>query len=249
MKAVKFLPTLAALALLAACNNHESVEQFGRVSFAADISDVAQTRAGASLGLTLPSKSDFTLTVADSGGQSVVGAVRLGDYDTQTGYPVGITYTASVVYGSVATEAFETPCFLGSKQFEVSSGETTAVSIDAAIANAVVRITVTDAFQKWFDDYTFTVTSGGGTAFTFAKGETRRLFIDPYKFTVSGTGVRAGNSVDIASSEFADLQAAHLYTVKYDVNEGQIGSATITVTFDDSFAGSQQIDYELNDNN
>lgn len=245
---IKQLSMLISLtACVIACSRPvETDGTTGTIKFRPTAVDFAQTTTKASLGLTLPDAGDFAVKAVNSYGETVLDLAKLSSYDESTAYPVG-NYTASVSYGSTSIEAFETPCYAGKKDFAVVDAQSTTVSIDASIANSVVRVAVTDAFASWFDDYSFTLTTPAGASLVFAKGETRRAFIEPYRFSLSGWGVRNSRRVEISSRDFDNLAAQTLYTVRFDVNEGQVGAATITISFDDTILGSQTIDAELND--
>ncbi len=243
---IRLSALLLAVLAVTGCSTENKMEQ-GRgsivVSLAADDSTIDMSRA--SLGLTAPAAGDFALTVSNAAG--VVGEwPKLSQYDTATTYDAG-NYTASVSYGSTSVEAFETPCFAGQKEFAIIGGETTSVSIRASIANAVVRVACTDNFASYFPEYSFTLNTARGTALSFPRGETRRAFIDPYDFTISGTAkTQTGASVNIEKS-FTGINPKTLYTVRFDVNSGNVGGATVTITFNDQPVAEIPVDIELND--
>lgn len=243
---IRLSALLLALLSVAGCSTEKTSEQ-GRgtlaVSLAADDSTIDLSRA--SLGLTLPAAGDFALTVSNSAG--IVGEWdKLSQYDATKTYDTG-NYTASVAYGSTAVEAFETPCFAGSKDFVILNDQTTSVTVPATIANAVVRIACTDNFAAYFPEYSFTLATARGTSIPFVQGETRRAFIDPYDFTVTGTALtQTGASVNIEKS-FTGIAAKTLYTVRFDVNSGNVGGATVTITFNDQPVAEIPVDIELNE--
>jgi hypothetical protein len=47
---------------------------------------------------------------------------------------------------------------------------------------------------------------------------------------------------------FSNIVAKTLYTVKFDVNSGAVGSATVTISFNDEPVAEIPVDIELNDN-
>jgi hypothetical protein len=240
------LATAAISAALSGCSKEKV--GYGTASFdaAADESVAVETKSTASLGLTkLPSASDFKLAVTgDNYSQSYA---RLSAYDATTKYAVG-SYSATVTYGDVSVEAFDTPCFKATSAFSIMDKQNTAVALKATIQNAVVFITYTDAFKKYFSDYTFTLkTSTFNTELAFAKGETRKAFISPAAFSVSGkVTTQTGEVKSVPSTTFSDIAAATYYKITYDVNGGAVGSATITVTIDDSIADTITLTIDLN---
>lgn len=236
----------AATLTMVGCSENGLESGRGRMSVALSTDDSAIDLTRGSLGLTAPAAADFALTISDATGEVLSEWTSIADYDETTLYNVG-NYSAKATYGKTSVEAFETPCFEGTKEFAIINDQTTAVKITAYVANAVVKIDCTDAFKNYFPSYSFALTTAAGTEIPFVAGETRRAFIDPYNFTVSGSATtQTGSTVKISKS-FTDIVAKTLYTVKFDVNSGAVGGATVTVTFNDEPVAEIPVDIELND--
>ena len=247
MTKFKTLALLFAVALTAVGCSDEGVESGrGRMSVALSTDDTAIELSRASLGLTKPAAADFALTISDVNGEVVGEWASIAEYDESTLYNVG-TYSAKATYGKTSVEDFESPCFEGTKEFAVLNDQTTEVKITAYVANAVVKIECTDAFKNYFTDYSFTLTTAAGTEIPFVAGETRRAFIDPYTFSVAGSATTQTGSTIKFSKEFSNIVAKTIYTVKYDVNSGNVGSTTVTVSFNDEPVAEIPVDIELND--
>ena len=111
----------------------------------------------------------------------------------------------------------------------------------------MIQVACTDAFKNYFTGYSFALTTAAGTEIPFVAGETRRAFIDPYTFTVTGSATtQTGSTVKIEKS-FSGIVAKTLYTVKFDVNSGNVGGATVTISFNDEPVAEIPVDIELND--
>ena len=236
-----------AIALTAVgCSDKELEAGRGRmrVALSADDSTLELTRA--SLGLNTPAAADFALTVFDATGEVVGEWTSLADYDEASVYNVG-NYSAKATYGKTSIEAFETPCFEGTKEFAILNDETTQVEITAYVANAVVKIECTDAFKNYFTAHNFVLTTAAGTELSFPADETRRAFIQPDSFRVTGTATTQTGSAVTINKEFSNLVAKTLYIVKFDVNSGNVGSATITISFNDEPVAEIPVDIELNE--
>jgi hypothetical protein len=246
-KTITFLAVAAiSAAALAGCAKEQG--GYGTASFIASADEIvaAETKATVSLGLSsLPSASDFKLSVTgDSYSQSYT---KLSAYDATTKYDVG-TYKAEVSYGDVSVEAFDTPCFKADTSFVIADKQNTAVVLKAKVQNSVVSIYYTDAFKKYFTDYTMTLkTSTFNTELAFAKGETRKAFISPATFSISGkVTTQTGETKSVPSTSFSGIAAGTYYKITYDVNGGAVGTATITVTIDDSLADTVTVSIDLN---
>lgn len=236
----------AATLTMVGCSENGLESGHGRMSVALSTDDSAIDLTRGSLGLTAPAAADFALTISDATGEVLSEWTSIADYDEATLYNVG-NYSAKATYGKTSVEAFETPCFEGTKEFAIINDQTTAVKITAYVANAVVKIECTDAFKNYFTDYSFTLTTAAGTEIPFVAGESRRAFIDPYTFSVEGSATtQTGSTVKISKS-FTNIAAKTLYTVKFDVNSGNVGDATVTITFNDEPVAEIPIDIELND--
>lgn len=215
-----------------------------RIALSADDSAIELTRA--SLGLNKPTAAEFSLTIMDETGEVVGEWDSIAAYDEATLYNAG-NYAAKARYGRTSIEAFETPCFEGTQAFTIVDDQTTSVEITAYVANAIVKIEYTDAFKNYFSDYSFTMTTAAGSQLPFAADETRRAFIQPDRFSMTGSATtQTGTRVPI-SKEFTNIAAKTLYTIKFDVNAGNVGNATITVSFNDEPVAEIPIDIELND--
>lgn len=247
MTKFKTLALLFAVALTSVGCSEEGLESGrGRMSIALSANDSAIEVARASLGLSKPAAADFALTISDAQGEIIGEWTSLTEYDENTLYDVG-NYTAMVKCGSTLNEAFETPCFEGTKEYAIVDEQTTAVQITAYVTNAVVKIDCTDAFKNYFTEYEFTLVTASDTKIPFVAGETRRAFIDPNNFSVKGSAkTQTGSTINFEKA-FSNIAAKTLYTVKFDVNSGNVGSATVTVSFNDEVVEEIPVDIELSD--
>ncbi len=210
-----------------------------------NIADV--TRSNVSDITPLPDKSDFDITItkeddapAWSGKQAAIPADGIE-------LPAG-RYVISATYGSADEEGFDKPYFTTRPDgiiFMNTGGKTDVIKVPVKLGNSIIKVVATEAFDKYFTDYTFTVTTGAGKKIDFHKGETRGAFIDAYKFSMNGTLTsQSGKSQSFTSQEYT-VEAATCYTVKFDV--GGAGGMTINISFDRKVTEITLDDIELND--
>lgn len=224
-KRTTIIVTVAALLAVCSCQKEE---QGGSLAIALTQGDVAEvvTKGKVSDYASLPDNSAFTLSV--SGGKNFSWSGMFDEWDNGTKLKAG-TYKASVSYGDPVQEGPSKPYFAGEAEFTIFGGETTEVNIPVSLGNCIVKIKCTDAFNSYFTSSAFAVTTGAGNVFPY-NGEA--IFIDAYKFTVSGTvTTQNGSSYSLVEKSW-NVDAATCYTVKYDVSNA--GSITVTVTFDDT---------------
>lgn len=239
--------SLCVLAALAALSCTKEVGKRPIVTFSlsgteADIVEV--TKGNVSSFTTLPQSGDFTLVVKASDGTEVYNGL-LSVYDaTTTTFPAD-NYSVKATFGAEGTEGFDKPYFVGTKDFEVHGGETTAVNIPVALGNSIVKFSYGEWFKKYFSSYSFQIVTGSGTTIDFAQGETKAAFVDAYKFTVKGNFTTQDGQSKTFEKEYASLEPAKCYTIGFEVSN--VGSTTLTVTFNDTVETVNLGETELND--
>lgn len=211
--------------ILCSCNKDE---QYGSLAVALEEGYVAEvvTKGNVSDYASLPDNGAFSLTI--TGGKKAGWSGPLSDWDSGTKLKAG-TYKAVVNCGDPEQEGPERPYFTGEKEFNITGGEVSEVGIPVSLGNCVVKISCTDAFNSYFKTSSFTITTGAGNVFSYTGSG---IFIDAYKFTVSGSvTAQNGASYNLADKTWT-VKGATCYNVKYDVDN--VGSVTVTISFDDT---------------
>ena len=254
MKKFFTIATLVALSLVS-CAKEQSqggVEGEGRVKLNLSIDNVVEvTRATTVIECETPSEEDFSVTIEG------VGHTYTAEYDAIPMFNDGDNYlrlgdyVANIVAGDVNDEGYDKVAFVGSSEFSVSARKQTDVAIVATIANAIVKVEVTDAFKGYFTDYELTLTTALGKKFDVTKQQ-EPIFVAPTSFTISGFATKQSNQsgaegvVVTLPEKKVDAAARTFYTVKFDVE--QAGSASLTITLNDTLVETYTIETELNDN-
>ena len=240
------IASLVALTLSACSKEATKPEQEGKGQVTIDCvveTNVVDTRANVSC--TTPAAEDFTLKIEGGNNYSAEYAT-IAEFNADSYLHHG-NYTATVTAGDIAEEGYDKATFVGSTDFVVEARKHSEVEITATIANALVKVEVTENFERYFE---------GGYALTLKTAVTAQeelLFIAPESFTVSGSATKQSaqsgkEGVTVALPQFnqSEVAAQTLYTVKLDVEEA--GSATLTITLNDTLVESIDIEQELNDN-
>lgn len=251
----KFFTIASLLALtLSACSKEvdKSDEKGeGRVSISCVVATtVDDTRANISC--TTPSAEDFTLTINGTSHtyEAVYDGVAAFNED---GYLYSGSYLATVSAGDIAEEGYDKAAFAGSASFTVEARQNTEVEVTATIANALVKVEVTDAFKTYFPGgYNLMLRTAAGNEFDVTE-QSELLFIAPGEFTIFGSATKQPNQsgsegVTVALPEYvnSNAMAQTLYTVKFDVEDA--GRAQLTITLNENLVESFDIEQELNDN-
>jgi hypothetical protein len=246
MKRLKTIFSVLTLLAAVSCAKTPSATG-GQVNFMVssnqNVADV--TKSNVSDYTTLPSAENFTITIKDASNATVWSGLisEWGTGENPSQLKAG-NYTVEATYGSLEEEGFDKPYFYGTASFAVTGGQTTNVPITVSLGNTIIKVSYSDNFKAYFSDYTFMLTRDNTEIAVFAKDETRGAFIDGYKITVEGemTGELKTFSY---SQEYSNLEVATAYTLAFDVNN--VGSATLTVTFNDEVETVELGDIELND--
>ena len=252
MKKFFTIASLLALTLSACSKEAAKPEQEGKgqvtISCVAETT-VADTRANISC--TTPAAEDFALEIEGVGHTYSEEYASIAEFNADNYLHLG-NYKATVVAGDISEEGFNKPAFVGSEEFVVEARKDVDVEITASIANAIVKVETTENFERYFEGgHTLTLTTAAGNEFDVT-AQSDLLFIAPANFTISGTATKQaaqsgkeGAVVELAY-DATEVAAQTLYTVKFDVAEA--GSATLTITLNETLVESIEIDQELNDN-
>lgn len=243
MKHLKTIIGVLAVFAAVSCAKTQH-EDCGQITFevASDNNVTDITKSNVSDYTTLPSAADFTINILDASSTSVWTG-KISEWDSATMLPAG-SYTVNATYGALETEGFDKPYFYGSQTFTVTGGASTAVSVPVTLGNTVILVSYTDNFKNYYTDYSFTLSRNGTDIVTFVKDETRGAFVDGYKFTISGT-VTGPTKTQTFTKDYTSMKEATAYTFLFDASN--IGSATITISFNDTVETIELGDIELND--
>ncbi|MCM1066752.1 MAG: DUF4493 domain-containing protein [Muribaculaceae bacterium] len=242
------ISALAAATLLYGCSDEWGVNGSGATGRIAPMVRIdtetvssraadAQSRAEAEDITT----ADLSLTLSKTDGSYAETWPSIDAFPLDKEFAVG-AYNLEVFYGDPKEEGFGLPAFTGSTSLTVVDGQTTELGLTASLANCRFIIKYTDAFMGYMSSWSATV-QGAGAAIAYAKDEVRPVYVQPgdVKIVVSvakPNGVKADFTLPAVKAE-----ARHEYTVTVDVNNGNVGDAMLTVTFDENLA---QEDIELN---
>lgn len=253
MKKFFTLVSLVALTMVA-CTNEEpkgEANEKGQVHFDLNLSnEVDVTRANVSC--TTPTAEDFALEIEGVSHTFSKEYANIAEFNAD-GYLHYGSYKATVVAGDLAEEGYDEATFVGSEEFEVAARQDTEVKITATIANALVKVETTEAFNNYFvGGHALELETAAGNKFDVS-AQSEPLFIAPASFTVNGTAVKQANQSGVEGAtitlpEFKQesVAAKTFYTVKFDVKDA--GRATLEIKLNETLVESIDIEQELNDN-
>lgn len=247
------IASLFALTLSACSEEVANGEQKGEGRVTIDCvasTTVDETRANVSC--TTPAAEDFTLKIEGVGHTYIADYANINEFN-EDNYLVYGQYKASVFAGNINMEGYDKAAFVGSETFTVAPRKNTQVNIKATIANALVKVEVTENFERYFEGgHALKLTTAAGKEFDVT-AQTEPIFIAPNTFTITGTAIKQPNQsgaegVEVELPEYkpTEVKAQTLYTVKFDVENA--GGATLNITLNETLVESFDIEQELNDN-
>lgn len=179
-------------------------------------------------------EADLFLVTITKGGELVSQQVQLGHVGTLT-FPAGNGYKVSVENitehdAETLNDGWGAKRYTGdSKTFGIQAGQTTAVSVSCAVANAAVNISFDASLEGCnviLSDGTRTLTtSENRVAYFNVVGETPH----PVTLTIEKDGVVVGEKT-------LNLESAQVKDVNIGASEDpENGSINVTITYDESF--------------
>ena len=198
-----------------------------------------------------PELSGFSFRLVKDDGKFDKTFTGLGEF-VGTDFPVG-AYSLEATYGDIEEEGAGKPYFEGSTTFNVYDGEETKPTLVAKLANTAVTVEYTEAFINYFTAYSTEIHSSNGTntiempTIDQAGTSSDWVYVKPGKVTIT-IDVTKQNGVNykVEAATITDAQPGTHYHVKVDANGGEVGNATITVTFDDT-TDLQPIEIDVSD--
>lgn len=243
-----FLPLTALAMLVASCqdDNKGLTKGQGTISpeFTIDYSvtnprTMSRAENGKETVPNAPELSSFSFHLWKDDGKFDKTYTGLGDFvDAQ--FPVG-AYSLEAFSGDIEKEGLGKPYFAGSTTFNVYDGEQAKPTLVAKLANTAVSVEYTEAFMNYFTAYSTEIHSSNGTKYitmpklTTAGTESEWAYVKPGNVTIT-IDVTKQNGVNykVEAATITDAQPGTHYHVKVDANGGEVGNATITVTFYDT---------------
>ncbi len=157
----------------------------------------------------------------------------LGDFNNQEKFNVG-GYTLEAYYGDKNEEGFEKPYYYGAATFSVRENETTSVALTAQLGNAMVTPTYTDEFKNYFTNYSLEFKTLAGNSIKYAANENRPVYVAPGSVQLVVNVVKPnGTDASFQAATFV-AEARHHYHITLNVNNGNVGEAFLTISFDDT---------------
>lgn len=230
----KYWSAAALAALMSACSGSDfggGDEANGsiRLQLSVDALPVGNRASRAELGDLTGEDLKLRLTTSDGSVREWTG---LSEFEKEEKFPIG-DYKLEALYGQEKDCGFDKPYIYGTAQVSVKHNQTTPVSLEAKLANSMVSVSYSEHVRKVFSTYMVTLTSDAGNPVEYPE-DVRPVYVTPGNIQMRmsyTTGLSDEHNVPI--TEFK-AEPQHHYRINIDINDGEIGERTMTISFDDS---------------
>lgn len=187
---------------------------------------------------------DFTIRLVASDGRS-----QQWSYADFNGEKIAAgTYTLEAFYGTEGEEGFEKPYFAGSTQVVVRSDESTHAAVTTSLKNAAVTVSYSDTFKSYMTAYSASIrTAGSADGLDYPSSATDDLFVNAGEASLYVTFTTPQNQTATLKVVDFTAEAQHRYNISVDLNNGNMGDAVLTITFDDTAQVAEPIEIVLSE--
>lgn len=251
---IKTLSLLGALAILvASCAKDDNrMTGYGELSFqlSADYEAIPASKASAASHSkaenVLPDVDNFSLSITKEDGSYSKEWDKVSEFPQESKFPTG-NYTMKAWYGDKDNEGFDSPYYEGTARLSIRENELSHADITCYLANVKLTVEYTEAFKKYFTDYSTTVHSEGGQFIEFIKGEERAAYVKPGNISILVKLTKQnGISSTFEPTAITGAAGRQHYRIKLDVNEGNVGGDILSISFDDTTT-EEPIQIDLSD--
>lgn len=180
-----------------------------------------------------PEADQFTIALNNADGSVSRTWTSVEAFNREGSFPIG-NYNLQAYYGDIDQEGFGLPYFFGQTTVHVSPAQEAQASITATLANAMVSIRYSEAFNTNFPSHSAAVQTPGHDRVVFEQSEDRPAFIAPADevnlfITLTDT---EGRQVTVQPAGFQALPRHH-YIVNVGV-DGSSGDLFLDVQFEEN---------------
>lgn len=246
MKTMKNIIGTILVAIVAVSCSKQNAGEKGSVNFRlgnlSDISIEDVTKSSLADHTVPPEAGDFTIRIIDESKVTVWEGL-LSNWSPENKIFVG-NYNIKASYGVEGEEGVDRPYIAGDRDFTVNSAQLSVVDLTVSLQNAIIKMECTQQFKDYYSDCEFTLVTGSNNKFTLVENQT--LFIEAFRFTISGKMKNPqGKDVSFSKEYSSEILPSKCYTIKLDA--ANIGSNTITINFNNELETIDLGNIELND--
>lgn len=204
--------------------------------------------------IVVPPSEKFGIKLTKTDGSYNKTWTTLTDFAKESSFPVG-TYHLEATYGHDKSQGVVKPDEEGhehayyygiEENIIVKENETTNVHLTASLLNSVVKVEYTDAFKNYFKTWSTILKPKGEESITLGDSLSTCYVIPDSVALMISVGLQNGKTVTLNPTSFL-AEPKHLYKIRYNVNDGNVGNAQLSITFNDDPDQTHDIMVELTD--
>ncbi|MDE6377203.1 MAG: DUF4493 domain-containing protein, partial [Duncaniella sp.] len=181
-------------------------------------------------GSTRVSLLDLLLTLTDKDRKKVT-THSVDEFSEERETRTG-SYKLEATYGTKGEEGWGKIFCYGLQEFRVRLGKLTEVNLPVTMANSMVEVAYSDAFNQYLTDVTTSIITEAGNTFKWEGDNTEDLYISPGVFNVSVSFTKPNGKSGTAVVGPYTAEAKHQYVVNLDVDYSS--AEQIVLTIDDT---------------
>lgn len=168
----------------------------------------------------------------------------LADFPTDELFPVG-EYSFSAFYGSEEEQGFNKPYYYGECSLTVEENKAAQVQLTAQLANSMLTIAYSEAFAAYFTDYNTTLTTAIGSV-EYAADATEPVYLPAGEVSFAIAVTKPSGTKATLTPSPITLLPRHHYTVRFDVNNGNVETPVLEITWDEML-DQEVVEIDLSD--
>lgn len=194
----------------------------------------------------VPDVSKFSVSLKRTDGSYSKTWQTLDAFKKEEGFPQG-NYTIAAFYGDVDSEGFDKPYYYGETSIQVKLGETSAETVTASLANAMLSVRYTDELKGMMKNYSASVQTEGHSPVIYAYNEDRPSYLSPGDANVFVTLTNDKDEQVTVNPAKVSLTAKHHYVVTIGVKADNAGTSALDVQITEDIFTEDPISIVLSD--
>lgn len=171
---------------------------------------------------------------------------QFSQFDAEKKFAIG-EYKLKATYGSLDEEGYNKAYYEGSTKIQIIDRETTPVELTCQLANLKLTVECSDAVKKYFTVFSMQARSKTGKLIDITKEDTRAVYLQPGLLVLEANFEKQnGTKGKLELLRVSDTQARQHYSVKVDVNDGNVGAGTLNVTYH-TVKSAEKVEIDLSD--
>lgn len=194
----------------------------------------------------VPEVNDFELYMYNVSGSLAAHWNSFSQFDPEQKITAA-QYKLKACYGKQEEEGYNRPYYEGTTDIQIRDREVTTAEIVCKLANTKLTVNCSEAVKKYFSTFSMNVVSAQGTKIAISKEESLPIYLQPGTIILTAEFKKQnGTEGKVELLRVTDSRAQQHYVVGVDVNNGEVGGATLNVTYN-TVKAEEKVEIDLSD--